>query len=207
MTLLNSALIIFALCLDTFFIALSYGAGGIKLPVLSCAVICAVSAASITLSACAGGLLTNYLPGGAVKILGFLVLLSVGIFKAFDTAVTAFIEKAKRRTINLKTKRLIFVFEIDAAPERADADRSNTISVREAFLLSIAVSMDGLLAGISLNTRQTPPFLIFAIGFAIALICLLSGRLIGKRLSNGKRGVLSFLGGAILILLAITRLF
>ena len=135
------------------------------------------------------------------------MLLSVGIFKAFDTAVTAFIEKAKRRTINLKTKRLIFVFEIYVAPERADADRSNTISVREAFLLSIAVSMDGLLAGISLNTRQTPPFLIFAIGFAIALICLLSGRLIGKRLSDGKRGVLSFLGGAILILLAITRLF
>jgi putative Mn2+ efflux pump MntP len=126
-----------------------------------------------------------------------------------DATVTtkAVVSLAPRKMLRIEIKRLGLVIQILKTPSVADWDHSGNISMSEATLLGIALSLDAFGAGIGAAL----------IGFAplatAATIAAASGSFIGAGLTVGYRFAnlswirrLSILPGCILILMGIIKL-
>lgn len=61
-----------ALCADTLFVCISYGASGIRIPALSRIILSAVPAACFALSLAIGSLIASYIQPLPFRLLGFL---------------------------------------------------------------------------------------------------------------------------------------
>ena len=150
----------------------------------------------LALSLFLGAAVRAYIPGVLLKILCFGILFLLGLFKCFDQLAKSLI----------KRKDAPFLVAVYASPETADADRSKVLSAREALTLSFALSLDGLAAGFgaALGAVNLPVVLL------LSLIANLAALDLGAKLGNGlakKIPVnLSWVSGAVLILLAFTKL-
>ncbi len=193
---LEAVLFVSALTLDGFVASFAYGSDRIRIPLLSALIVDFVCTAMLALSLFLGAAVRAYIPGVLLKILCFGILFLLGLFKCFDQLAKSLI----------KRKDAPFLVAVYASPETADADRSKVLSAREALTLSFALSLDGLAAGFgaALGAVNLPVVLL------LSLIANLAALDLGAKLGNGlakKVPVnLSWVSGAVLILLAFTKL-
>ncbi len=193
---LEAVLFVSALTLDGFVASFAYGSDRIRIPLLSALIVDFVCTAMLALSLFLGAAVRAYIPGVLLKILCFGILFLLGLFKCFDQLAKSLI----------KRKDAPFLVAVYASPETADADRSKVLSAREALTLSFALSLDGLAAGFgaALGAVNLPVVLL------LSLIANLAALDLGAKLGNGlakKIPVnLSWVSGAVLILLAFTKL-
>jgi putative sporulation protein YtaF len=207
--LTQALLLVFAVSADAFVSSFAYGAKRIKIPFSSVMVISGVSAAFLAVSLFAGELIRGFLSEDTAKILCFLILFFLGLIKLLDNAVKSLIKK-RNKYINgqLKFKFLSFNFILNvyANPEEADEDRSNVLSPAEAVSLSIALSLDGLAAGIGTALGGANKPLIISLALVIGVLAITLGSFIGNKAADSSKAGFSWLGGAVLIVLAVLKL-
>lgn len=195
-----------ALCLDTLFVCMAYGAATIQIPFRSKLLMSFVSTAALSISILARGLLTGVVDGKILKYIGFCVLLVIGLQNLFGTKLKSAIKRKLRRRggVHLRLKGLSIVLSICADGTQADLDHSKTLSLKEAFLLSLSVSIDSLVTGLSIHATVWKAALLLAFSFIFAIFMCFIGDWIGKKLGNTKHDF-SCLSGLILILIAIFK--
>ncbi|HIR52687.1 MAG TPA: manganese efflux pump [Candidatus Onthovicinus excrementipullorum] len=195
-----------ALCMDTLFVCISYGASGIRIPILSRIILSAVPAAAFALSLLAGTLLSAYIPARAFRWVGFSVLLLIGLQNLFGGKIKSYLRRRLDRGVTFRLKNLSVALSICADSRSADLDRSRTLSPKEALLLSLSVSLDSLVTGLSVSTGPIRALCLiaFALLFSVAICCI--GIRAGQRLGEGRHDF-SCIGGLLLIGLAFTKLF
>ncbi|MDR2558019.1 MAG: sporulation membrane protein YtaF [Oscillospiraceae bacterium] len=207
--LTQALLLVSAVSADAFVSSFAYGAKKIKIPFASVMVISGVSAAFLAASLFAGEFIRGFLNENTANILCFLILFFLGLIKLLDNAVKALIKK-RNKNINgqLKFKLLNFNFilNIYANPEDADEDRSNVLSPTEAVSLSIALSLDGLAAGIGTALGGANKLLIIALALVIGVLAIALGSFTGNKAADKSKASFSWLGGAVLIVLAVLKL-
>ena len=93
-----------------------------------------------------------------------------------------------------------------ADTERADLDRSKSISVKEAVYLAMALSIDGFAAGFGWGLLPVDYLGLIALSLLSNLLALTLGYFAGKWLIRNTKLDLSWLGGILLIILAFTKL-
>jgi len=174
---IQALLLVFAVSADAFFSAFAYGAKKIKIPFSSILVISVVCSAFLAVSLFAGELIRPLLPEFISRILCFSILFVLGIIK---------------------------LFEKDADTNR-DRDHNKLLSPAEAVSLSVALSLDGLAAGLGTALGGANKPLIIALSLVVGILALNLGCLLGNKTSKTKAGF-SWLGGAGLILLAVYKL-
>ena len=137
---------------------------------------------------------------------GFLLLL--GVTKLFDSSIKAYIRrhKAMKRDIRFSLSSLRFILTVYADPQEADRDASQSLSAGEAASLAVALSLDSLAAGIGAGVSRVGPLEAAAVAFFLGILAVLAGHAAGKRLAERCPSDLSWIGGLLLILLAIGRL-
>lgn len=209
---MNSILLIQSLCLvtalttDTFLASFAYGAGRIKIPFASALTITAVSTITLCAALFAGSLLRPFLPEQLTSCISFIILLFLGIIKLFDTTIKTFIKKHHlQKNITFSFMHLKFILHVYADPPAADTDASCCLSVREAFTLALAVSIDGLAVGFGSALTDIRIFPILVLSVLLGLIAVKTGSLLGNRLSRALPFDLSWISGLLLIILAFTR--
>jgi putative sporulation protein YtaF len=207
--LTQALLLVFAVSADAFVSSFAYGAKKIKIPFLSVMVISAISAAFLAVSLFAGEFIRGFLSESTANVLCFLILFMLGLVKLLDNAVKALIKKHNKHIngqLRFKLLNFNFILNIYANPEDADQDRSNVLSPAEAVSLSIALSLDGLAAGIGTALGGANKPLIIVLALAVGILAITLGSFTGNKAADNSKAGFSWLGGAVLIVLAVFKL-
>jgi putative Mn2+ efflux pump MntP len=227
----------FAVSLDGFGVGVMYGLRKIRIPLHGLLIISLCSGIIIYLSMQAGQWLLRFMSPAGARSIGAFILLGIGVWAIYQiitrkdepyefdehsakpavtqasqatqppVAVITDAALAPKKMLRIEIKRLGLVIQILKTPSVADWDHSGNISMSEATLLGIALSLDAFGAGIGAAL----------IGFAplatAATIAAASGSFIGAGLAVGYRFAnlswirrLSILPGCILILMGILKL-
>jgi len=205
--ILQSVLLTAALSADAVAACFAYGVEKISIPPRSAAAITLICSSLLVLAMLSGAVAAPLFPNSAACSIGFVAMLVLGIVKLFDSAIKSFIKRHSEldKRLRFRFSGLRFIIHIYANPRDADSDRSRTLSVGESAALAVALSADGIAAGFGAGLAG---FNIPAAALASLLICpvAIGG---GCRLGNSAANIidrdLSWVGGAMLILLAVLR--
>lgn len=172
-----SLFLVFTISIDTFFCSLVYGTNNIKISISKTMIISFVSTLFLILAIKGGRFLASFVDIKYLTLISFLILFLLGLYKLIE---------GLKKIDNKKYDRLI--------------------GIKETIIISITLSIDGVVAGIGIGLTQFNLIYISLFSLLFNIIFTSVGNYLGKQLS--KRSILNFawMGGAILIVLAIIRL-
>lgn len=207
--MLQSLLLVFSLCLDTFVASIAYGTDKIKIPFYSSIIINLVCSLFLGIALFLGDLLNDFLPVAVATYLSFFLLLSIGIYRLFEIFCKKYIRKFsnKDKPLTFKVFDFNFVLQIYADEIKADYDKSKLLSAKEAFYLAIALSLDSLAVGFGSGLAYVNYAQVVSLCFLVGIISLILGSQLGRHFANMININLSWISGVLLIVLAFIRTF
>lgn len=202
-------LLCFAVCIDTFAAAFGFGAAATVIPPASAVILSCVSAATLTGSVVLSSFLAPFIPDSATRFVSFFILFSLGLYKAFESGVKKAVRKLNPggKRLQFSFMRLRFLLHIYADPAAADADESHHLSFAEAAALGLALSSDGIAAGLGTGFMGFSPLWVFGFSLALNVLCILAGCAAGQKAAKFFSFDLSLLGAFLLIFMSIFTLF
>lgn len=207
MDLLYVVILALAVSLDSFFAGVTYGAGAIRIPSASLAVIGLVTAVCSAVPMAVSVLVGSAVDPAIAVWVGSALLFTLGVWNILQDYLLkklAFPPAGDAERLTFRLGRIIVSIMSD--PEYADFDHSKTISPHEAVYLGIALGLDNMAAIfgaclIGLLPLYTP--LVMAL-IQMALVRL--GLLLAAAFAPGPEKRLLYLPGALLVFLAVFRL-
>lgn len=199
--MLQACLLAFAVCMDTFFGAISCTVSGILIPKKCALFISFVGTAFLSVSLCSAQLLMQILPARFFQYTGFVILFLLGSSQIMKELLKAVFKKHRP---HWSWNALGLVIDICFDETLADTDHSKILSLKEAAAYAAALSLDSLASGIGAGIQKDfiPVCLLLTLcaGFLLTLL----GCRIGRNCHTKKN--LSWLGGVLLLVLAFFRL-
>ncbi|RCW66326.1 manganese efflux pump [Saliterribacillus persicus] len=177
--MLISALIfiLFAVSLDSFFVALTYGIKGIKLSVYVMVLMTSIVCSFFAVAGYLGQVLADIIAPEFYQFIGAGIFLLLGMIMIYS------VTKKKQRMKGKVNKSLWppNLLKVLKKPLLADLDKSGNINGMEIFLISFALSLDSATAGLSISLLWEMSVGIILLMGTITFICLFSGMKIGER--------------------------
>lgn len=175
-------LLIPALCADAFAASFVYGAGHVKIPVLSACIINLLSTGILSVSLLFGSLLRPFLSADLPVFLCASLLVLSGASK------------------------------LNAAPtenmaENANRNKPEILSPSEALFLGAGLSLDNGAAGIGAGLSGSSLLAVILLSVLFGFLSIYMGCSLGKRAGRLAGHDFSKYGGALLILLGLLKLF
>lgn len=197
-----------SLCMDSFTTSLSYGVSKIKVPLLSSTIISLISTIVLFISLSTAGLLKPYFDSNILTIIGSMFLITIGVINLWKESLKHYltIQKEQTKKLQFKFLQVNFMMELFLDDRKADVDHSNTLSIKEAIFLAVALSIDSLSVGFSIGMSHIPaiPTLLFTFLFNMLFFIIIP--LIGNHLDFIEKKHVFWLNGMILILIGIVRI-
>ncbi|MCD7730413.1 MAG: manganese efflux pump [Oscillospiraceae bacterium] len=190
--MLKTLLLIFAVSIDGFAAAMGLGAAGIKVPLRSSAVISLIGTLFLTVPVCFADVVGDFIPEALCRIISSSILVILGILNLFHGAIKRAAEKRN------SSEQIRLYFDGTAA----DRDNSKTISCREALALSVALSADSLVTGVSAGLGQLSAAPLALLAFGIGFLSIEAGTVLGRHMVSAHNVNLQWLCGLILIAVA-----
>ena len=204
--MLDTLLLVTAVCLDSFIVSVAYGTNEIKVPKKSVFIIVFFGTFFLTLSLYIARFLQAFLSQEFCVFLSFMILLGLGVTSFFQSRVKLYLQKHKEGKWKFKMKEISFVIDVYIDETKADRDCSKVLTSREAIYLAVALSLDSLASGIAYGMTIQHPENIILLSLMMGILFIYMGLAIGKRLAKSISYDLSWLSGVILILLAFLRI-
>lgn len=206
--MLQSLLLVISLCIDTFVASIAYGVNKIKIPFFSALIINIVCTLFLGISLFFGSIFTKFIPENTASILSFLLLLSIGTYRLFESFFKTWIDKYSKSEgpLTFKIFDFNFVLQIYANELKADYDKSKILTSKEAFYLAVALSFDSLAIGFGSSLESINYLQVILFSLIIGIFSLVLGSCVGLKFSLKSNMNLSWISGIIIILLAIMRL-
>ena len=205
--MLADILLVLATVTDTFLASLSYGSGGIKIPLSSAVILSSVSTLMLSLSVSLSHVLMGYIPAGMCAVLSFTILFAIGAVQLFQKGLKSLLKKhSGSGKLSFRLLDIGFVVSVYIDETRADSDRSKTLSPKESLSLAAALSMDSISGGIGAGFSEINVLRITVISLALCMLSVFLGSFLGSRISRRGRDM-SWVSGAILMVLALVKLF
>lgn len=200
----EALLLVTALSVDAFAACVGYGADRIRIPPLSALLLSGVGSLLLAVSLLVGGALRTWLPPESTRIICILLLGGLGLVKLFDSSIKRAIRRhrVQEREITFSALHLRFLLRVYADPEEADQDRSRVLVPAEAASLALALSLDSLAAGFGAALTQAPVVEAVGMCFLTGLVAVEGGCWLGRRLAEHVDWDLSWISGALLLVLA-----
>lgn len=208
MMILEAVILASTLSVDAFIASFAYGNTKIKIQFPTVLIISLVSSGILGIFLFLGGLVRPYLPSNLGSILCFVVLFLIGMTKILDNLMKSIIRRQGElsKNIHFSLFHLRFILNVYADPELVDVDSSKTISPMEACSLAVALSLDGMAAGFGAALGEVNGWFVFLASFVTNAVAVMLGETLGQRTSERMGGQLSWLSGAVLIVLAVGKL-
>ncbi len=199
-------LLITAICIDAFITSFAYGAAKTKIPFLSIAVISIICTAVLALSLSIGNAASQIIPQNISKIICFIIFLILGISKSCESLLKGYINKNQKRNLKLKLFDLNFVLTVYADSSKADIDNSKILSAKEAIYLALALSFDNFAAGFGFALANIHYLQIIVLSLVLNTVAVGAGHFLGEKLTQKSKKDFSWIGGLMLVIIAITKL-
>lgn len=206
--MLQSFLLVISLFIDTFVTSMAYGADKIKIPFSSGLLINATCSFFLAISLLFGSAIKVFIPESISPFISFSLLLILGIYRLFESFFKNSIKKYSNigHPLTFKLFDFKFVLEIYADEIKADYDNSKLLSIKEAFYLAVALSLDSLTVGFGCSLGNVNLVETVLLSFFIGAIFLILGGYLGRHFAKTTNINLSWLSGAMLILLAFLKI-
>lgn len=201
-------ILIIALSLDAFVASIAYGTNEIKIPIASASIISVICSAVLAAALSIGSVMDQFIPESLTRVICFLSLLLLGIIKLLDYTIKAYINKHNEinKNISFSFSRLHFILNIYGNPIAADQDESRILSKSEAVFLALAMSLDGLIAGVGAAFLKINILLTVLLSFAVGMAAIIGGCYFGNKIAVKTKIDLSWLSGLLFIVLAIVKM-
>lgn len=205
---METILLVLALSLDAFVASIAYGTNKIKIPFKSITIINVVCALSLALSIFFGTMVKKILPQNLTIIISFLILILLGFYYLFESIVKSYLKKKSslREKVKFKLFNIWFIIDIYVDETKADLDKSKNLSSKEAFYLATALSLDSIAIGFGSGLGSINYLNIILLSLVFHMIAIWGGLYIGEKFISRSKINLSWLTGAILIVLAFLKL-
>lgn len=202
-------LLVFFMSFDTLLACIACGARQIVIPTRSRAVIAGIGTLCLALSLGLSHMLSSVLPPSLFRGIGCAALLFIALLCLFDEALRCLSERlvAHCRPLRFRLRDLCFVLEVYAENTRADRDRSGVLSVPEAAMLALPLSLDSLLTGLSISATPLKSTLLLCFSFVCGVTAASLGRALGGRLQRSIGQSASVFSGAVLLLIGCLKWF
>lgn len=188
---------------DTCLAAAAYCNSGIKIPLLSSAVINLVCAAVLGISLFISDISGNYIPPDIFHICGSAVIILIGIITIAKSIARTLVRKiTERGEMSLKLGKSPLALKLYLDDTAADIDHSKVLSAGEAAALALASSMDSAAMGLSCGYSDISPPAASLLTFLCGSAAIWLGGIAGKKISSLDHD-LSWVGGILLITFAI----
>lgn len=194
--MVNELLLVVAVSIDAFVMAVSCGLNCVKIPIKSAVLFGVVSAIVMVLSVCFSDVVYQYVPNQLCDILSCVILCAMGIMNV----VRYYLSKRDSSHKCDDTQKLTDVYICGSC---ADCDRSKVISLGEAVMVSLLMSIDTLATGIVCGNDLSILFL-GALTLIIQTLAVWLGSILGMKSTTFPD--ISLLGGLLLILLGFLQL-
>ncbi|MGO5053139.1 manganese efflux pump [Lachnospiraceae bacterium LCP25S3_G4] len=201
-------ILIIALSLDMFVASIAYGVRKIKVKFSLVMFISLICSGCLGVALWFGALLDGIVPETLTKTICCLSLLVIGLIKMLDYKIKSYVNKHNEieRNVCFSISKLRFMLTIYANPTKADKDESNTLSVTEAVFLAGAMSVDGLVAGVGAGFWKINIIFTILLSVVINALAIMGGCYMGNKIAIKTDIDLSWLSGALFIILAIAKL-
>lgn len=205
-----SSLLLFltAVSLDSLTAGFSYGTKKVRIELLSLVLLSCVPSVFITAASSAASLIGLFFPTGILPLLSFVILFLIGSAKLLESLLRHLAKKRPGLIGNrgYQIKQMHIIFTVYLSPEEANQTDLQVLSAKEAWLLSLALSLDSVLAGMAFTTSAIAPLTLLSTAIFFHLLLFLAGYALGRLLSHILRIDLSWLSGLCLLLLAFRTL-
>lgn len=200
-------LLVIAVSLDGFTVGISYGLKNVKIPFIALLIIMICSGTVVITSMSIGHMLHLFITEEITNLIGGIIFIILGIIVLFSVLQTT--KRTKKRVKLDKTNnKLTGLKTVLKAPEKADLDKSGSISLWEATLLGIALALDAFGAGLGASLLGFSPLLTTVSIAVMSGLFLFTGCQIGFQFARFKLiNKLTFIPPFILISLGIYNMF
>lgn len=197
-----------AVSIDSLTAGLTYGTRRVRIKLPAYLILICVPAAFITAANRIGSYIFLLFPKAVLPVFSFTVLAVLGCSKLFESLLRLLAHKypSLSRNWGCKIKQLNIIFTIYLSPEDANQEDLQILSPKEALLLSLALSLDSVLAGMAFTTGALPLATLFLLASLFNLLLFAAGYGIGLLATTVLRVDLSWLSGLFLLLLAVMAL-
>lgn len=204
-------LLVLAVCIDSFATSITYGIGKIKIPFHCALIINLIGSAMLAVSLIFADFISDRFTLKSIKVLSGCLLFFIGLVNLlFPFIKSIFVHCKGKELINFDCVKKSIILAIFLDEKKADLDKSNCLSIKEACFLGLALSVDSLASGFSGGLGISQGYFIYGIllCFFLGLIGIKLGSRIGELISLkiSERLDLSFLSGILLIILGFTKL-
>ena len=206
--LLEALILTTALSVDALIASFAYGSQKIKLPLPSIFVISLICSGMLGLSLFLGAQAASFLSDGLAVGISFTILFGLGLLRVCDSSLKNWIRKSSQLQGQIKFSlfHFKFILKVYADPKWADVDKSRSLSIKEAAALSVALSLDGLAAGLGVGLTGAGALLSVGLLFLLTLGAIGAGCGLGGKFAQKLDTDISWVSGSLLILLAVLRL-
>ena len=90
--MLETILLVLSVSIDSFLASIAYGTSKIKIPLTSAFIVDIISASMLGFSLLVGGFLQNYISANVARIISFLVLFLLGVYRLFESLLKSYIK-------------------------------------------------------------------------------------------------------------------
>ena len=197
-------LFMLAVSVDSLTAGLSYGASRVHIKLVSAVFLVLIPSVCITLMTQAGSLLFSLFPASVLSLLSFLLLFFLGCEKLLESLIRH-LAKAYPDIVGnwtCKIRQLNIIFTIYFSPEEANKQEVQILSGKEAFFLSLALSLDSMFASMAFSCQVNSLLLLFLSAAFFHFLLFSIGYLSGLFLSKKCSFDLSWLSGLFLLLLS-----
>lgn len=207
-TIMPVLLFMFAVSIDSLSAGFAYGAERVHIKPAAMFLLVFIPSISITIMTKAGALIFSLIPTALFSTLSFLILFFLGCVKLLESLIRHLSGKYSDTVGNwaCRIKQLNIIFTIYFSPEDANKQDVQILSAKEAFFLSLALSLDSILASMAFSCQVSSMLLFFLMAVLFHFLLFMAGLLLGMLVSRKFSIDLSWLSGLFLILLAILTL-
>ncbi len=207
--MIETLLLVLSVSIDSFLASISYGTSKIRIPFSSALIVDIISSTMLGSSLLVGSFLQDYISLNIAKIISFIILFLLGIYRLFESILKSYINNNSKELSPFKFKLFDFnfVLQVYADEIKADFDKSKILTSKESIYLAFALSLDSLAVGFGSSLLTINYIEVFIVSIIIGLIAILLGACVGRKFVESTNLNLSWLSGLMLVILAFLRVF
>lgn len=197
-----------AVSIDSLSAGFAYGTSKVRIKPLAGLFLVFIPSITITLMTRIGSFIFSLFPALLFSTLSFLLLFFLGCEKLIESLIRHLAARYPNIIGNwaCQIKELNIIFTIYFSPEDANKQDTQVLSPKEAFFLSLALSLDSILASMAFSCQVPSLITFFLLAALFHFLLFLAGFLLGFLVSKKFSIDLSWLSGLFLLLLALYTL-